>query len=88
MSAVMRDQIDSPLERAVYWIEYVIRHRGAPHLRAASRKLSLFQRYLFDMTLVVVIVGFLAIYAVLLLLRRFSVKVEKPKKVRASKKKN
>ena len=88
VSAVMRDQIDSPLERAVYWIEYVIRHRGAPHLRAASRKLSLFQRSLFDVTLVVVIVGFLALYAVLILLRRFSDKVEKPKKVKASKKKN
>jgi glucuronosyltransferase len=48
VSALARDQTESPLDRAVYWIEYVIRHQGAPHLRIASRKLSLFQRYLFD----------------------------------------
>jgi glucuronosyltransferase len=51
VSELMRDQMESPLERAIYWLEYVIRHRGAPHLRASSRKLSLFQRCLFDVML-------------------------------------
>ena len=40
----MRDQGDHPLDRATYWIEYVIRHNGAHHLRTASRKLSLIQK--------------------------------------------
>ena len=33
----MRDDIQTPLERAVFWTEYVIRHRGAPHLRSPAR---------------------------------------------------
>ena len=28
------DQLQPPLERAVYWTEYVIRHGGATHLRS------------------------------------------------------
>lgn len=26
----------TPVETAVYWIEYVVRHKGAPHLRSAG----------------------------------------------------
>lgn len=26
----------TPVETAVYWIEYVMRHKGAPHLRSAG----------------------------------------------------
>jgi len=49
---LMRDQADHPLDRATYWIEYGIRHNGAPHLRTASRKLSIIQIGLVDITLV------------------------------------
>lgn len=48
VSNLMRDQIESPLDRAIYWIEYVIRHRGAPHLRSSSRELSIYQKGLLD----------------------------------------
>jgi glucuronosyltransferase len=58
VSALARDQMESPLNRAVYWIEYVIRNQGAPHLRIASRKLSLFQRYLFDVLFFVLFSAF------------------------------
>jgi glucuronosyltransferase len=47
VSALMQDQIDKPMDRAIYWIEYVIRHQGAPHLRNASRDM-LPQRALLD----------------------------------------
>ena len=33
----------SPVEEAVYWTEYVVRHRGAAHLRPKSLQLSWFQ---------------------------------------------
>jgi hypothetical protein len=52
----MKDQIDKPLDRAVYWIEYVIRHEGAAHLRTSARHLTLFQRELFDISLVLIAV--------------------------------
>ena len=53
VSALMHDQIDKPLDRAIYWVEYVIRHQGAPHLRNASRDLFLHQRGLVDVMLVI-----------------------------------
>ncbi|CAL4087206.1 unnamed protein product, partial [Meganyctiphanes norvegica] len=33
VSKIIRDQPETPVERAVFWTEYVIRHKGAPHLR-------------------------------------------------------
>nr|CAD7200640.1 unnamed protein product [Timema douglasi] len=50
-SRLFRDQPETPLERAVYWTEYVIRHKGATHLRSASLTLSWYQYYLLDILL-------------------------------------
>ncbi len=69
VSELMRDQMNKPLDRAVYWIEYVIRHQGAPHLRTASRKLSLYQRGLLDVTFVVFLFCLLLAYVLYLICR-------------------
>lgn len=45
----------SPLDTAVYWTEYVIRHKGAPHLRGAARNLAWYQEALLDVLAVVVL---------------------------------
>ncbi|XP_068623988.1 UDP-glycosyltransferase UGT5-like [Battus philenor] len=37
---VMHDQPQSPLDRAVWWTEYVLRHGGASHLRSPSASIS------------------------------------------------
>lgn len=47
-SILYRDQKDTPLERAIWWTEYVLRHKGAPHLRSASRDLSFVQLHGLD----------------------------------------
>jgi glucuronosyltransferase len=44
----LRDQPLTPLEQAVYWTEYVIRHKGAPHLRSAVLDLAWYQYFLLD----------------------------------------
>ncbi|KAK4009085.1 hypothetical protein OUZ56_014222 [Daphnia magna] len=72
VSELMRDQMETPLDRVIYWIEYIIRHKGAPHLRTASRKLSLHQRFLFDVMLFVVLVGILMFSVLTRVLRYFS----------------
>lgn len=46
-STLLKDQ-DSPLNRAVYWIEYVIKYNGAPHLRSAGSEISMIQYVLCD----------------------------------------
>ena len=40
MSEIHRDRLVHPLEEAIFWIEYTIRTKGAPHLRPASHKLQ------------------------------------------------
>ncbi|XP_015838775.2 UDP-glycosyltransferase UGT5 [Tribolium castaneum] len=47
-SKLMHDQPLKPLDLAVYWIEYVIRHKGAPHLRSAGLDLRWYQREMID----------------------------------------
>ncbi|XP_035714148.1 UDP-glucuronosyltransferase 2C1-like [Folsomia candida] len=53
LSVIFKDQPESPLKRAVFWTEYVIRHKGAKHLRSAARKLNYLQYH--DIDLVVFI---------------------------------
>lgn len=49
---LLRDQKETPLERAVYWTEYVLRHKGARHLQSPARDLGVIQYYVVDVILV------------------------------------
>lgn len=42
LSRLHRDQPMKPLDQAMFWIEYVIRHKGARHLQTQSHKMSWF----------------------------------------------
>nr|XP_046249659.1 UDP-glucuronosyltransferase 2C1-like [Scatophagus argus]XP_046249660.1 UDP-glucuronosyltransferase 2C1-like [Scatophagus argus] len=42
LSRLHRDQPMKPLDQAVFWIEYVMRHKGARHLQTQSNKMSWF----------------------------------------------
>uniref|UniRef100_A0A3Q4I7T8 UDP-glucuronosyltransferase n=1 Tax=Neolamprologus brichardi TaxID=32507 RepID=A0A3Q4I7T8_NEOBR len=48
LSAVHRDQPVTPLNTAVFWLEFVMRHGGARHLRLASHNLNWFQYHSLD----------------------------------------
>ncbi|XP_055967184.1 UDP-glucuronosyltransferase 2B31-like [Sorex fumeus] len=48
LRAIQRDQPVKPLDRAVFWIEFIMRHKGAKHLRPASHRLSLLQYHSLD----------------------------------------
>ncbi|XP_066297919.1 UDP-glucuronosyltransferase 2B7-like [Branchiostoma lanceolatum] len=47
-SRIMLDQPQQPMERAVWWIEYVIRHGGLSHLRSKGGDMPLYQYLLLD----------------------------------------
>lgn len=49
----MRDRERKPIDSAVYWTEYVIRHRGAKHLHVHGLHLPFYQYYLMDVALIV-----------------------------------
>ncbi|KAM8801680.1 UDP-glucuronosyltransferase 2B31-like [Rhynchonycteris naso] len=53
LSRIQRDQPMKPLDRAVFWIEFVMRHKGAKHLRPASLDLTWVQYHSLD------VIGFL-----------------------------
>ncbi|CAG7719991.1 unnamed protein product [Allacma fusca] len=55
LSKVFRDQPETPVERAVFWSEYVMRHNGAHHMRSAARKLNMFQYHSIDVFAVLII---------------------------------
>ncbi|XP_049963700.1 UDP-glycosyltransferase UGT5-like [Schistocerca serialis cubense] len=69
-SILFRDRPRPPLEEAVYWVEYVIRHQGAPHLRSAALDLAWYQYLLLDVAAFVVAVALLLMLAIYWLLRR------------------
>lgn len=48
LSRLVRDEPMNPLDRAVYWVEYVIRHNGAKQLQSPVRNLNFFQYYSLD----------------------------------------
>ncbi|XP_071454078.1 UDP-glycosyltransferase UGT5-like [Hetaerina americana] len=56
-SAIFRDQPETPLQRGIYWTEYVIRHKGAPHLRSAAMDLNWLQYQLIDVIAFVLFVA-------------------------------
>ncbi|XP_069179875.1 UDP-glucosyltransferase 2-like isoform X2 [Procambarus clarkii] len=67
MSEGMRDRPTSPRELAVFWTEYVIRHRGAPQLRSPAAQLSWVEFLMLDVLLLLL----LALFLLLFILRRF-----------------
>jgi len=67
-SKIFKDRPMTPASLAVYWTEYVIRHKGAPHLISHAINLPWFQYYLLDLIsliLVFIIVVFFVSYNVL-----------------------
>ncbi|KAJ8339108.1 hypothetical protein SKAU_G00358940 [Synaphobranchus kaupii] len=48
LSGIHHDQPMKPLDRAVFWIEFVMRNKGAKHLRVQSHNLSWYQYHCLD----------------------------------------
>ncbi|TMW48120.1 hypothetical protein DOY81_006793 [Sarcophaga bullata] len=62
-----RDQPIDPMEKAIYWTEYVLRHRGAGFLRSPAQYLNVWQRNSLD-CLAVFMVCFISIVAVVIVI--------------------
>ncbi|XP_070839617.1 UDP glucuronosyltransferase 5 family, polypeptide D1 isoform X1 [Chaetodon trifascialis] len=51
LSRLHRDQPMAPMDQAIFWLEYVIRHKGAPHLRTEAYKMPWYSYYCLDVLL-------------------------------------
>lgn len=49
VSELFRDQKETALERAVYWIEYTLRHKNLSHLSVRTRDMNIYQRENLDL---------------------------------------
>lgn len=54
-SRIFRDRPESAIDRAMYWIEYVIRFQGADHLRSAGRDLPWYSYLLLDIVALLIV---------------------------------
>lgn len=55
LSHINSDRPVGPLELATFWTEFVMRHKGAEHLRVAAHDLNWFQYHSLD------VIGFLVV---------------------------
>lgn len=69
ISKQFRDQPEAPLQRALYWIEYVLRHEGAAHLKSPAVNMSHFQILLLDIIVPVALIIFTIIYIIYCLIK-------------------
>ena len=60
----------SALDTAIFWTEYVIRHKGAPHLRPAILDLAWYQYLLLDVIAFICLCTAVFIFIVCTLLRK------------------
>nr|XP_046254889.1 UDP-glucuronosyltransferase 2A1-like [Scatophagus argus] len=63
LSRLHRDQPVKPMDNAIFWIEFVMRHKGAAHLRTESYRLPWYSYHSVD-----VVLSFLATFAGITLL--------------------
>lgn len=50
-SSLIRNQDLHPLQKAIFWVEHVLKHKGADHLKSPGRKMPYFQYFLIDVVL-------------------------------------
>lgn len=61
----------SPLDTAVYWVEYVARHKGAHFMKTAAVGMPFYQYYLLDVIAFILAVLLVFFYILYMILRYF-----------------
>ncbi|XP_065368673.1 UDP-glycosyltransferase UGT5-like [Calliphora vicina] len=64
ISNIFHDQPMKPLELAIYWTEYVLRHKGAVHLKNPAQSMNFIQKHSIDTVGVLVAAAILCIILV------------------------
>ncbi|XP_050538591.1 uncharacterized protein LOC126904011 [Daktulosphaira vitifoliae] len=86
VSARFKDRPMTPVDSVVYWTEYVIRHKGAPHLKSQAIDLKWYQYFLIDIFAVIILAILIAsymLYNILKYINKFIFKCMKQTKVKS-----
>ncbi|KAJ1528157.1 hypothetical protein ONE63_008071 [Megalurothrips usitatus] len=65
----IRDQKETPLERAVWWVEHAARTGGARHLRSPALRLRWYELWMLDVLAAAAVAAALALWALVLSVR-------------------
>ncbi|XP_003705458.2 UDP-glycosyltransferase UGT5-like [Megachile rotundata] len=74
---LIRDTAYNEVDRLVWWTEYVIRHKGAPHLRSTLVNQPWYQRYDIDVVMFLAIVAFVIVSTLVYIIARIIVRVHR-----------
>ncbi|XP_044268837.1 UDP-glycosyltransferase UGT5-like [Tribolium madens] len=69
-STLMHDRPMTPVETAIYWVEHVIRHKGAPHLKSSGVDLKWYQREMIDVVVFLILVVSLILITILVIVKK------------------
>ncbi|XP_044265189.1 uncharacterized protein LOC123011680 [Tribolium madens] len=82
-SSLIKSEPIKPLDKAVHWVEHVLKYKGAEHLKNASTKLNLLQYLLIDVVVFIFTVLFLvllifykSVKIILILIRKMTKKTK------------
>ncbi|XP_042559876.1 UDP-glucuronosyltransferase 2A1-like [Clupea harengus] len=70
LSRIHHDQPMKPLDRAIFWIEYVMRNGGAPHLRTQSFRMSWMAYHSIDVILTLLMALLLLLFIMFLAIKK------------------
>lgn len=71
-SKTMQDTPIKPMDLAMFWIEYVLRHRGAPHLKSVALDLPFYKRWTLDVVFFMVAIVVLLFTTTSVVIRRIT----------------
>nr|XP_003705446.1 PREDICTED: UDP-glucuronosyltransferase 1-2-like [Megachile rotundata] len=74
---LIRDVPYDAVDNLVWWTEYVIRHKGAPHLRSTLTSQPWYQRYDLDVVVFLSIVAFVIVSTLVNIIARIIVRIHK-----------
>ncbi|XP_071649151.1 UDP-glucosyltransferase 2-like [Temnothorax longispinosus] len=68
VKALNEDKPYDPLEHVIWWIEFVIRHKSAPHLRSSIAHEPWYQKYEMDVIAILSIAIFVTLFCTLIII--------------------
>ncbi|XP_076581013.1 UDP glucuronosyltransferase 5 family, polypeptide G1 [Chaetodon auriga] len=69
LSQLQHDQLMSPMDAAIFWIEYVIRNKGAAHLQSAGFSLPWYAYFCLDVAVLIMAIIGAFVWALVLVCR-------------------
>jgi len=68
LRTINEDKPYDSLDNVIWWIEFVIRHKGAPHLRTSLVHDPWYQKYDIDIIAILSIVAFVILFSTLIII--------------------